>query len=579
MPRTTLLRLALGAAALVLVGLGLASLHRPRPPNLLLITLDTVRADRIGAYGGRVAATPTLDALARDGIRFEHAFTPVPLTLPAHATLLTGLQPPGHGLTDNGMRATRFPVATLAERLRAEGYDTAAFVAAFVLHSVHGLDRGFALYDDGPDAAGDVFSQFRATAPAEERVGALIAWLQRPRDRPFFAWLHLFDPHAPYQPPAGFAARYASHPYEGEIAYVDSQLGRITAWLERSGVMQDTLIVVTADHGEGLGEHGEQTHGIFLYDSTLRIPLILHWRGRIAPSVETRPAALVDVMPTVLGLFDLPQEAVRHGVDLLSAEPGDAPWRFVAYSEYPRRQYGWAPLAALREEHLKYIEAPQPELYDLSRDPAELVNLVSVAPHDAAIRLADQLDLATAELAAVAEAGAVDAGMTADVRRRLQSLGYLAAFEPPARGAGPGLDPKEGLPSLGPIETAFEALARQDLAAAEALFRASIAASPDGIAARDGLARTLELAGRAGDAEAEYEAILRRDPEAMLSLGRLVELRTQRGACEAARAPAEALARLLPDAEPVRQRLERCRAAAASGAGTTDAGVTPRPVQ
>jgi choline-sulfatase len=551
----------LAGVMLIVAAIAAGAFHWLRPParpNLLLITLDTVRADHLGSYGGRIASTPTLDRIARDGVRFERAYSPTPLTLPAHASLLTGLQPPTHGLTDNGMRAQRFPVPTLAERLQAEGYDTAAFVAAFVLNSIHGLDRGFARYDDGPDEAGDVFELFRGTAPAAERVDRLLEWLRQPRQQPFFAWLHLFDAHSPYLPPPGFETRYAANPYDGEIAYIDSQLARVLAFLEREALVDNTVVVVTADHGEGLGEHGEVTHGVFLYDATLRVPLLVHWRGRLAARVETAPAALVDLLPTLLGLLDMPPQARAHGIDLFDSEPRPAPWRFFALSEYPRRQYGWSRLAALREGAMKYIDAPRPELYDGAADPHERSNLIERRSDSTAVRLKDALSVAERELRAQGDVNAIDAQLTPQQQQRLQSLGYLASREIDREPDRTQVDPKDGLRSLGPIEIAFEALARGELAEAERLFGESFAAAPRSLSAREGMARTLELAGRELEAERWHESVLEIDPQSMLSLARLIDIRTRRGDCQAAEGPAIVLRRLLPDAAALDARLSRC---------------------
>ncbi|MEO8670384.1 MAG: sulfatase-like hydrolase/transferase [Tahibacter sp.] len=530
------------------------------PPNVLLITLDTVRADHLGCYGAGEADTPTLDRLAHGGVRFDRAYSSAPLTLPAHASLMTGLQPLTHGLTDNGMRASRFPVDTLAERVREAGYDTAAFVAAFVLHSTHGLDRGFNHYDDGPDEAGGVFRMFRGTAPASERVDRLLEWLRLPRKAPFFAWLHLYDAHAPYLPPEGFAKRFASHPYDGEIAYVDSQLARIVAYLERGNLLDNTLIVVTADHGEGLGEHGEVTHGVFLYDATLRVPLIMSWPGRLASRVETEPAALVDVMPTLLGLLDLAPQPLTHGADLFAPAAKSPPWRFFSYSNYPHRQYGWAVLAALRRGGLKYIDAPHPELYDTGKDPAELTNLLDRGSRiDSGAQLGDAVSIAVSELSAQAIPAQVDAKMDPQQRQRLQSLGYLAGHDVELSGDETPIDPKDGLRTLGPIDTAFEALANGRLAQAESLFHESLLAAPHSLTAQDGMARTLELLGREAEAEQLHEHILSVDPDAVLSLARLVEMRTRRGDCASAAPPADRLKLLLHDTKDVDLRLSRCR--------------------
>lgn len=497
----------------------------PPRPNVLLVTIDTLRADRLGCYGRATAETPAIDGLAQGGLRFRHAYTPVPLTLPAHATMLTGLEPAAHGLLDNGMVADELGAPTLAERLSAAGYDTAAFIAAHVLNRVFGLDRGFAVYDDGPPEADDGEGFFHGVADGRGRVDAALAWLRRPRPGAFFLWVHLFDAHAPHVAPEGFGARFADV-YDGEIAYVDTQVARLLRALDTMGVADRTLVVLTSDHGEALGEHGEQTHGILLHDATLHVPLVLRLPGRVpAGAVSDRVVGLADLAPTVLGLAGLPPNDRVHGVSLL-AEPKTerALW---AASEYPARQFGWARLRALRAGGLKYVEAPRPELYDLARDPGELRNLAGERPDEAA-RWRVRLREVERTLAAQGT-GRAPAEPDAETRERLAALGYGAvAVEAPAAAAGL-VDPKDRVAEIGLIERAFDALQRGDAASARALFEDAVGRFPGSRSAWTGLGQTAEAQGDLRAAEGYLQRSLAIDPSRAETLLRLAALAEARG--------------------------------------------------
>jgi arylsulfatase A-like enzyme/Flp pilus assembly protein TadD len=383
--------------------------------NVLLVTLDTTRADRIGAWGHAAARTPSLDGLAREGIRFSRAYSSIPLTLPAHAALMTGTPPPVHGVRDNGGFFLGDDRTTLAEVLRASGRATAAFVAAFVLNHHWGIAQGFDHYDDafGPDdpaAAADLHRQ-RDGAEVADRA---IAWLDGNRGRPFFAWLHFYDAHWPYEPKGELARTFASAPYDGEIAYADAQLGRVLDHLRDLGVYENTLIVVTADHGEGLGEHGEPDHGIFAYDSTLHVPLVVRLPGATRRGVVDDTARDIDVMPTILDALGLETPAGVAGTSLL--RPAERP----AYAEsfYVRFHYGWHEVTALREGRWKLVDLPRAELYDLESDPGELDNVADVHPERVAEMRAALRERASAS---PPRPQAIDPEALA----RLQALGYV----------------------------------------------------------------------------------------------------------------------------------------------------------
>lgn len=407
-----------------------------RPRNVLLVSIDTCRADRLGAYGHGPAETPNLDALAAAGARFERAVSPAPLTLPAHSSMLTGTYPSDHGVRDNfHHRPEGFP-PTLAERLGAAGYTTAAFVASFVMESRFGLDRGFSTYDDGDlTESSGVFLNERDATTVTDRA---LAWLAGRTEEPFFAFVHYFDPHAPYAAPDAFSTRIPD-PYDAEIAYVDHELGRLLDFLDDEGLADATMVLVTADHGESLGEHGEPTHGYFAYQSTLRVPLVVRAPGHPPGKVVREPVSLVDIVPTVLAWAQLPAPDGAPGVDLAADPPRRA---LYAESLYPTK-YGCAPIHAVVHGDDKYIRTTLPELYHLGRDPSERENLFERAPAGVA-RLEARLDAVLARSAAATatqEAGAEEV-------ERLRALGYLGGGQlVEDAGDGSREDPKTFLPS------------------------------------------------------------------------------------------------------------------------------------
>jgi arylsulfatase A-like enzyme/Flp pilus assembly protein TadD len=386
------------------------------PRNLVLITIDTLRADRLGVYGYANARTPVIDGIARRGARFTRAYAPAPITLPSHASMMTGLHPPKHGARHNGMRLDA-SVPTLAERLRAGGFATGAFIGAFPLDRRFGLTKGFDAYGDQMPPGGD-------GRPANERRGGdvvdeAVVWLAQSRAQRFFLWVHLFEPHAPYGRPGD--SRPVGARYDDEVAEVDRQVGRLAGALGAD--MQSTLLILTADHGEAFGEHGEIGHSIFVYDTTLRVPLII-----AGPSIEPReiddPATLVDVAPTAGKLLDVALFE-SDGIDLAPALRGEPlPSRDIyAESFAPLLDFGWSPLRSLRTEGMKYIAAPKPELYDVRNDPGETGNLVSTDA-ERAKALAQRVDQVSAP--------SLTAGTAIDPNAlgRLQALGYTSGAAP-----------------------------------------------------------------------------------------------------------------------------------------------------
>lgn len=353
------------------------------PPNVYLITIDTLRADHVRCYGYGGIETPALDALAQEGIRFTQAFTPSPITNTSHTTILTGLLPSVHGVTDFAIPLAPSH-ATWAELLKQKKYKTAAFIGAVILDAktlAPGLDRGFDFYDYFPAEAPSKSRWGRVERRGTEVVQHAEKWLAANRTGPQFVWMHLYDPHDPYEPPAPFAEKYKDRLYDGEVAFADSVVAEFVGYLKKAGLYQNSLIIVVGDHGEGLGEHGEETHGIFLYDSTTRVPLIVKLPRPVAgPQVIDAQVRTTDILPTVLDMLGIPAPSELNGSSLQPYFSGKENSSRVAWGEtdYPLR-FGWAPLRSVRTDGMKYIEAPKPEFYDLKADPQERTNQYGAA--------------------------------------------------------------------------------------------------------------------------------------------------------------------------------------------------------
>jgi arylsulfatase A-like enzyme/predicted Zn-dependent protease len=570
---------------------------RPRAgQDLLIVTVDTLRADRLGAYGYSRARTPNIDRLASEGVLFEDVVTQVPVTLPSHASLFTGLLPPTHGVRDNTYFRLDSKARTLAEILKERGYETAAFVSAFVLDSSFGLDQGFDVYDD------DVAAKSDSPGTIAERRGEAVSrsfesWLEkRSPERPFFAWLHFFDPHLPYSPPPPYPAGY-----DGEIEYVDSQLGRVLESLETKGLSKATLVVLTSDHGESLGEHGEKSHGFFVYDATLRVPLILKSASSL-PAGEriAAPARTVDIFPTVLDALEIPAPEESQGRSLMPVVSGEQK-ASPAYAEcyVSELNFGWAPLVALRERGFKYIEAPRPELYDLSADPGETKNLFDADPGRAREMRARLANLVRSLPASLSSRSQPDP----ETVSRLRSLGYAAAGggnEAP----GPALaDPKDRLhlwtrleevilyrgegaggkaveAALGVLEEDPTNLLALDLLAgiradagereqAIALYRRILEIDSSRPLTHVLLGNLLWQSGDLAGAESSFRGAIERDPGFARAHRRLGELHLMRGDTEKALASFGRAAELAEDDVDSRLGLARTLMASGDASGAT----------
>ena len=488
--------------------------------NLLLITIDTLRADRVGAFGSSKGLTPRLDRLAGEGLRFTRTYSPAPLTLPAHASLLTSASPPVHGVRNNSLFRLGGELPTLATLLKAAGYRTGAFVGAFVLDARFGLARGFDVYDDryGEGAAGE-----EPERRAEEVVARATEWIaqsaihnqsaiRNPQSAmPWFAWVHLYDPHEPYSAPEPYASRH--EPYDAEVAYADASIGTLLDRLSAAGGLERTLIVVTADHGESLGEHGEATHSVFVYEATMRVPAIVWAGGRIGSRSHDGLARLVDLAPTAIDLLGIAAPPTFEGRSLVPAvnanePPAQAPAAYLEAMDANLTR-NWAPLAGIVSGSFKLIDLPVPELYDLARDPRETTNLFGREAERARV-LAALLRQRTGEFAGRA-APTTRTALDSDARQRLQALGYVTSTaDSPARPHTEADDPKTLMPAALELDRALGAFRQDAGEAAIAKVRAIAQAHPGFTTAHGVLASMQRDTGDLAGAVATLEGVVRR---------------------------------------------------------------------
>lgn len=433
-------------ATVLLIGAGLAyysQTYWPHRLHIILVTLDTTRADRIGCYGYSPAKTPALDALAREGVLFERTYTPVPLTLPSHASLFTGLYPPEHGLLINGRGRLADQIPVLAEMLRDANYDTAAFVSSFVLDSKFGLERGFQTYDDDLSGAGPVHDSSHRRRPGDEVMHAALKWLEARTTRPCFCWIHLFDAHAAYDPrPDVFGDAFLEQPYDAGVAYADRQLQKLLDLLRTHKWAARSLVVVVGDHGEGLMDHHEESHSLQIYDATMRVPMVIAGPAVHKPGHRVlSPVSLVDLLPTILDCAGLPERRNLSGRRLTPALAGQALEERACYvaTDAPFVLEGWAPLHGVVTQNWKYIHTVRPELYDLSVDPQESHNLADAQP----ARLRELADVLQEIESRMQSRQALDVKLSAQEQKTLESLGYAAG-----RGSAMSAESTEHLPDV-----------------------------------------------------------------------------------------------------------------------------------
>ncbi len=489
--------------------------------HLLLVSIDTLRADALGSYGYAKAQTPRLDALGAQGLRFEQATTVAPLTLPAHSSLLTGTFPATHGVRDNGGFYLGDEQVTLAEVLRGEGYRTGAFVGAFVLDSRWGTHQGFDRYFDEFDLSemtgGGMASVQRR---GDEVVAEALRWLGEESEAPFFGWVHLYDPHTPYEAPEPYPSRFPrtrSGAYDAEIAWTDALVGRLLDGLAEQGHLEDTLVVVLGDHGEALGAHKELDHGFFVYDEAVQIPLMIAGPG-VPSRVVPEQVRIVDVMPTALELLGIEAPASVQGTSLVPLGRGqELKLLALAESWYPRYHYGWSELVAVRDGRYKLIQAPRRELYDLAEDPGELHDLAAEQPERADAleqALEDLLERVTNE-----DAARGPSIMDRETEERLQALGYIGGgISPGNLEDRPRGDPKDKIGLFNLLRQATQAFSQERVDDAIAQVQQALAVDPEIVEAHRLLGMFYEKAGRPEEGIEAYQRALELDPEHQAAL-------------------------------------------------------------
>lgn len=467
---------------------------------IVVISIDTLRSDRLPAYGYRAVETPAIDALAAEGIVYERAYTHYPLTLPAHVSLFSGQLPPAHGVRDNvGYPFTAADHPYLPRLLREAGYATGAAVSAFVLRAETGIGESFDFYESHFDRRPED-SLDRVQRSGSDTARLALDWVRQQGERPFLLFFHIYEPHAPYEAPEPFASRYPQQPYDAEVAASDAIVGELAAELRRLGVWDRAVVVLLSDHGEGLGDHGEEQHGIFLYREALQVPMLLKLPGgQRAGSRVATPVQLVDVMPTLLDLAGLPQPDGLAGRSLLASADRPEPRVLYAETYYPRLHFGWSELRSGIGDRFHYIEAPEPELYDLLADPAETANVLA-RERRAYAELREAVAAQPRELAAP---GAVDPATA----QQLAALGYVSGGSI-AGGDGPRPDPKSQRGVIADLGLATEAASRGDHARAAELFGRILEAQPEMPDVWAFYGRALEKSGRREEAVAAWEKAL-----------------------------------------------------------------------
>jgi arylsulfatase A-like enzyme/Flp pilus assembly protein TadD len=508
-------RLSGPLCVLVLFVAGCSSRKQPspaatlKPLNVVVITIDTLRPDHLHCYGYDKIETPAIDQLAREGALFESAVAQAPLTPPSHASIFTGQYPTVHGVRNTGGFVLPSSARPLARILQEQGWDTAAFVSSAVLKKVMGFGNGFAVYDDEMPRQGSSLDVSEdPERPGGETVDRALQWLNTQSGKPYFLWVHLYDPHMPYHPPGEFKLKYKDRPYDGEIAYADRQVGRLLDAVKKKSTPDKTVVALLSDHGESLGEHGEYSHGVFIYDSTLRIAFMMAGPGIPAGTRVKQQVRSIDVLPTVMALLGGTAPANAQGVSVTPAFSGGTAPTEVSYEEtlYPKIAMDWAELRGIRTNRWMYVHAPKPELYDLAADPAETSNVI--AQHPAEVQKFE------AQLKNAIGPGGTEKVQTKMVDERLmsqlRSLGYLSGFSPQQYDLnGQGPDPKDRVNVLKLIYLA-ESPGALPQSRRIALLQQAVDEDPKNPSLYHQLGGELEKVGRYPEALRLYETALQR---------------------------------------------------------------------
>ena len=521
------------AAAVVAGGLwARARYSLPRTPNVILISIDTCRADYLSCYGHPRQTTPNIDTVAAEAIVFSQVITSVPTTLPAHCSMLTGTIPPYHGVHANIAYRLRESNVTLAEHLRDHGYRTAGVVGAFVLHSQFGIAQGFDTYDDEIRMKTAVVSS-ENERKAGEVTRLATAWLQKHAEEtgPFFLFVHYFDPHFPYEPPVPFASTFADERYAGEVAYADHGIGKLLQTLKDLKLYDPALLIITGDHGEGLGDHGEPTHGYFIYHSTTRVPLIVKPPKKRRFARVDKTVSLIDVVPTVLQATGIPIPSAVQGRDLSpywTGESRNEDVRFVYSESLTATQYGCTSLLGLQTDQWKYIQASKPELYDLPKDPDETTNVIDKYPQHSRM-LRERLRALLETRTRVFDSAAVDV-MDEETRARLEALGYIGGrlredfeFETDRE------DPKDFFEFFNKTANANRMFRAGLLREAKTACLEILSQRPDIAMAHEVLGKVSIKLGDVHAAGVEFEEVLKLDPYSSTAYYELGRVRLQQG--------------------------------------------------
>jgi arylsulfatase A-like enzyme/lipopolysaccharide biosynthesis regulator YciM len=513
----------------------------PRLPEgtpVVLISIDTLRSDHLPAYGYAGVETPALDRLRADSILYRHAYSHIPLTLPSHSSIFSGLLPPEHKVRDNiGYHLETADIPYLPRLLQERGYATGAAVSAYVLRGTTGVAVGFDVYDDDVQVvSGEALGSLQR--PGKETLEVALRWLDGVHERPFFLFFHIYEPHAPYEPPAPFAVRYRDAPYDGDIAEADRVVGLLLEGLQQLGVYDSALVILLSDHGEALGEHGQPAHEILVYRETLQVPLMVKLpRGERGGSTIDRPVQLIDVLPTVAELLGIEIETPLRGRSLLAAE-GESEPRIYAESFYPRLHFGWAEQQTIVTDRYQMVRGPHEEIYDLENDPAQLDNIVR--QHR---RLADELGGAIDAISGTFEG---PAAADPEVAAKLSALGYLGG-QVETDTEGPRADPKDKMEVLTAVTRGLEQVATGDFTGGAKTFERVVAQEPELVDAWQHLGKARERSGDLDGALAAYQEALRLSngaPQIALSAA---ELYFERGELDEAQRHAE----LAVDSHPV----------------------------
>jgi choline-sulfatase len=519
-----------------------------RPLNVVVVTIDTLRPDHLPCYGYQQVETPTLDSLAQRGVLFEQAVAQTPLTPPSHASIFTGQYPTVHHVRNTGGFILPSSSRPLAKVLQEQGWDTAAFIGSAVLKKIFGFNLGFTVYDDQMPKPGPE-DEFREDP--ERRAGVVvdraIQWLNAQSGKPFFLWVHLYDPHLPYDPPGPFRERYKDHPYDGEIAYTDRELGRLIDVVRAKGP-QNTIIAVLSDHGESLGEHGEFTHGVFLYDSTLRIAFLMAGPGIPAGMRIKAQARSIDFLPTLLELMGGKAPDQVQGASLVPAFSGRRVATGVSYGEtlYPKMNMGWAELRSVRTGQWKYVRAPKPELYDLVRDAGEATNVIRQHPAEA-----QRFETVLNGVVSPGGGGTAEKVETRLVNEQameeLRSLGYLSGFAPRTYElTGAGADPKDRVHILELLDEAESPTSKASDSRRSGLLGQALAEDPANPSLYYQLGARYEKAGRYKDAMNLYRTALSKGIQSGRLHSRLADLSIRQGKKDEAIAEYEKAAQFNP---------------------------------